>query len=421
MKTHFRFPRLPDAYTPARLFVQGAVLIVSGILIRLHPSRFLSLALLSCQLGLGLGAAAALLDSFAHPVERRSFLLKALALLCGCAATLLFPKALGTSLALLFGVWIAVNALFKFVYAIQLRHDRQRGVFGNVLGGLIHTLFAVMLLTSPLQALLPLSEWMGLYLVVYGSYSVVDGFRELLGTDINGKRVRQRIRLSPPVLLSSLIPMGLLRALDDPDDAAETARWTRRETNDQTATRDLEIFLHLSKNTAMGFGHVDIALGNRVYAYGCYDESSNRLFGLLSDGVLMEVNRNRYLPFCLGYEKKKLISYGVTLTDAQISRLQQTVADFLQGSVRWTPQPGSVSYAFSRQTGAAFYKLQNGPFKTYNALKTNCVALASLLCGASGVDLMNLQGIVTPGSYYVFLDRQFRRPNSIVISRTVYR
>ena len=58
---------------------------------------------------------------------------------------------------------------------------------------------------------------------------------------------------------------------------------------------------------------------------------------------------------------------------------------------------------------------------TYNALKTNCVALANLLCGASGVDLMNLQGIVTPGSYYVFLDRQFRRPNSIVISRTVYR
>ena len=49
------------------------------------------------------------------------------------------------------------------------------------------------------------------------------------------------------------------------------------------------------------------------------------------------------------------------------------------------------------------------------------MALADILCGASGLDLMNLQGIITPGTYYAFLDRQFRRPNSIVISRTVYR
>ena len=54
-------------------------------------------------------------------------------------------------------------------------------------------------------------------------------------------------------------------------------------------------------------------------------------------------------------------------------------------------------------------------------LKTNCVALANLLCGASGLDLMNPQGIVTPGTYYAFLNRQFLRPRSIVISRTVYR
>ena len=87
----------------------------------------------------------------------------------------------------------------------------------------------------------------------------------------------------------------------------------------------------------------------------------------------------------------------------------------------WQPPADDPQALFARETNATFHKLRKGPFQTYNALKTNCVALADILCGASGLDLMNIQGIVTPGTYYVFLDRQFRRPNSIVISRTVYR
>lgn len=73
-----------------------------------------------------------------------------------------------------------------------------------------------------------------------------------------------------------------------------------------------------------------------------------------------------------------------------------------------------------QEAHAEFYKIGQGPFKTYNVLTTNCVAVANMLSGSGGVDLMNPQGIVTPGTYSEFLDRQFLRKKSIVVSRTVY-
>ena len=285
----------------------------------------------------------------------------------------------------------------------------------------MHGLFGALLLAYPLWSMLPLTLLLGLYSLGYGLFTLGDAVRELLGTDIKGRSVRQRIRIAPPILLTALIPQWLLRMLNDPDEAEETSRWTRRETNDRHAKRDLEIFFHLSKDTAMGMGHVDIALGEQVYAYGCYDASSNRLFGLISDGVLVMAKREPYIAYCLDHEKKKLISFGVSLDQAQRESVRAAAERFMAGSTLWTPPEESPQADFARATGATFHKLRKGPFQTYNALKTNCVALADILCGASGLDLMNLQGIITPGTYYAFLDRQFLRRNSIVISRTVYK
>ena len=87
----------------------------------------------------------------------------------------------------------------------------------------------------------------------------------------------------------------------------------------------------------MGMGHVDIALGEQVYAYGCYDASSNRLFGLISDGVLVMAQREPYIAYCLDHEKKKLISFGVSLDQAQRESVRAAAERFMAGSTLWTP------------------------------------------------------------------------------------
>ena len=46
--------------------------------------------------------------------------------------------------------------------------------------------------------------------------------------------------------------------------------------------------------------------------------------------------------------------------------------------------------------------------------------LADSIIGKSGSDLLKMSGIITPGTYYEYLNREFRKKNSMVISRTIY-
>ena len=412
---------LRKAYTPVRLFVESLLYLAAGVWLFARPQTSLTWLVEVSRWLLAGGAVFVLAEGLLHGREKRADFAKAGLLGAGAAALFWWPAAAGASVSVIFGAWVTLNALCKLVYGLQLLHDGQRGWLSNFIMCGVQAAFAVGLFVQPVAGMLSLTVLLGLYCIVYGLFALGDAFRELLSTDVKGRRIRQRIRIAPPILLTALLPKWLLRMLDDPSEKEETARWTRRETNDAQATADMEIFFHLSKDTAMGFGHVDIALGDTVYAYGCYDSGSNRLFGMISDGVLVTADRARYVPYCLEHERKKLIGFGVSLDEVQRARVRQAAEHFMAGSVLWTPAAGSEQDGFAQATGAHFHKLTRGPFKTYNVVKTNCVALADLLCGASGLDLMNTQGIVTPGTYFTFIDRQFRRKNSIVISRTVYR
>ena len=87
------------------------------------------------------------------------------------------------------------------------------------------------------------------------------------------------------------------------------------------------------------------------------------------------------------------------------------------------PNRGAVDDYASRlyeATGARFYKFRSGRFKTYFVLGTNCVLLADRLIGASGSDIIHVSGIITPGTYYDYLNRQYLLQNSNVISRHAY-
>ena len=64
----------------------------------------------------------------------------------------------------------------------------------------------------------------------------------------------------------------------------------RKEKNDQTV--DLEIFVHTSETSFfLAMGHVDICYQGTVISYGSYDPRSERLFGMVGDGVLFKANR----------------------------------------------------------------------------------------------------------------------------------
>ena len=46
--------------------------------------------------------------------------------------------------------------------------------------------------------------------------------------------------------------------------------------------------------------------------------------------------------------------------------------------------------------------------------------LADYIIGKSGIDLLKMNGVITPGAYYEYLNREFQKKNSMVISRKIY-
>ena len=71
-------------------------------------------------------------------------------------------------------------------------------------------------------------------------------------------------------------------------------------------------------------------------------------------------------------------------------------------------------------TGAKFYKFNSGKFKTYFVLNTNCVKLADEILGKCGINIIKISGIITPGAYYDYFDREFGFKKSNVVSKTIY-
>ncbi len=414
---------LRKAYTPTSMFMEALALLVIGILFFTNPEGTLKFAVSAIHILAWIAALNSLFKWLTKRDEHRPSLFHAL-LMLGLALFLsAYPAFIVSSASWIFAVWILFNALAKYIYAYQLWKTKSHGRIWTLLQGILYSLFALSVFSDLAGSAVSLSRLLGLYAFVSAIFALIDATRELLGTDMDGKRVKQRVRFKPPVLLTALLPMRLLRMMDDPDEEAEIEKWTRQETAIENARPNLEIFLHLGKNAAFGFGHMDIALEGKAYSFGCYDSTSNRLFGAFSDGVFFEADRDQYLQYVLTHEKQRMIGYGVVLSEVQKTAVLNKINEFLDQSRRWypsvekTPEPKMME----REAQAEFYKIGRGPFKTYNVLTTNCVAVANMLSGSGGVDLMNPQGIITPGTYSEFLDRQFLRKKSIVISRTVYR
>lgn len=415
---------LQKAYTPASMFLEALVLIAVGILFYVNPEGTLNVVGPIFHILLYILAADGIIRFITKRNEQWSALIRSILFLGLAVLLTVKPELFSSSLSLIAAIWILISAAARYIFVYQLLHTKSSGWLWTLIQAILYTLFAVVILTDLTQGMIPVTGMLGLYCLVSGLFALIDAFRELLGTDIGGKRVKQRMRFKPPIFLTALIPMRFLKAMDDPDEQAEIEHWTRKETSLENAEPNLEIFLHLGKNIAYGFGHVDIAIDGWTYSYGNYDATRNKLGGAFSDGVFFKAEREAYVRFCLDYEKKQLICYGVVLSDEQKAAIHKSIDDVLDKSTHWDPDPekNADQYKLTQEAEAEYFKVGAGPFKTYNVLTTNCVALANLISGSSGgVDLMNPQGIVTPGTYADFLDRQFRRKNSIVVSRTVYR
>lgn len=152
---------------------------------------------------------------------------------------------------------------------------------------------------------------------------------------------------------------------------------------------------------------------------------------MVGDGVLYKSQREKYIDLCKRESQKTLFGYGISLTAQQEVAVQKRLAEIDSLLVPWEPDSELITksdghkdhtyaYKIKTETEGKLYKFIKSKFKSYFVLSTNCVLLADSIVGQAGTDILNPKGFIAPGTYQHYLDTEYERPNSLVVSKTIY-
>lgn len=334
-------------------------------------------------------------------------------------------------LALVIGVYQIFHATINLVTYVLYRKNKIRPRFRLLLDGLVLVfLGGTSLLSSTGNSVFQLFV-LGAYFFLYGVSNIRDGF--LFEEEIGKNHLKRRVRISLPIVLAALIPASTLAKINKfMQENADEREDIHLGMVKSGKTAELEIFIHTAETSLFSaIGHVDICYQGRVISYGNYDPSSETLFGMVGDGVLYFCDRDKYIDLCKRESQKTLFGYGIDLTPEMEKAVQKKLAELKQLTIPWEPSADKImtgdgkedyiyAYKIRHETDGELYKFIKSKFKSYFVLSTNCVLLADTIVGQAGTDILSPKGFIAPGTYQAYLDREFEKPNSIVVSKHVY-
>ena len=357
-------------------------------------------------------------------------------ILCILGSFVLFtvPQIIEGTFNLAVGALGILIGLFVLINSIKLKRDGASWI-GNLLVALVYIFFGIEMVFSANEGRL-FSLIFGTYLILFSLNIFSDALVNLMGSNTRAQKAKKRIRISMPVIFAAFLPIKLLKKVnklveEDPDALLLLSDQTNKQTS------DLTIFIHTREGLITGMGHVDICIDNLVYSYGNYDSATWKFGGFLADGVMVEMDSKSHIKQALEVENKILMAYELALTPEHKKAVAAKLNEIIKDLIPWEPLAeqnkkgeikgkldnyNDIASQLYKSYKAKFYKFKFGnPFKTYYAMGTNCVKLADTIVGKSGINLLKVNGIITPGSYLDYLDRLYERGDSIVVSRTLYK
>lgn len=233
----------------------------------------------------------------------------------------------------------------------------------------------------------------------------------------------RRMRVGLPLSFSALLPSWLLRFMRKSITADEKLRRAVMDAQIDIAQGEpanVEVLIHLSDAFKESFGHVDIALGDKVISYANYDDSKTILFGAISDGVIAMVDRAKYIKHLLNTENKVLIGFRLKTGRDHQAQMETKVHELCPVMEQWEPPyaswekqqgaqelpPDDGASKLYRDTGCTFWKVKKRKYRFFFCMNTNCVSFADELLGIIGIDRLRFSGTLSPGDYYAYLDGQ---------------
>lgn len=429
MRNFQRYLRTYASASATALSAAGSLAI--GIFILTHPPFLVKITpyLLS-----GLFAWMFLADVVRLIAERALFQIKdglRLTAFAGAAAVI---YALSARVWYLLTFFMAVYALmFAVSYGIsfwQNRRERSAAPFRYLLSAIFHWGFAIAFFVNHIQMADYALIIIGIYLIFVSLSTFGDLFERLLPEAWKEKLPRW-FHIPLPLFMATFIPMRALREINRKydDDAAEVS-----SPLDSEPLSNVEILIHLTKTGTNAIGHADIVIEGTTYSFGNYDDSRRRLFGALGAGILFTIQDTRsYVRLTTLPPQSLVFAYGLRMNEEQIGRMKERLREILSRSAPYYPDAQLIDMGridpkkcrdycsrLYKTCDATFYRFTSGPYKHYWVLGTNCVVFIDELLGAAGVGRI-AAGIISPGTYYDYLEREYARPGGLVAYRRVFR
>lgn len=335
------------------------------------------------------------------------------------------PNTFLSLFPIIFGFYMLINGMSKLLAYCIYKEQKLKGYHPTLFASLLDFLFSFIMIFNTSSNIKLLTIILGIYLILFGMTYFYDFLKDLFPDFFSSNKRKFRITL--PIFISTLIPYKVYTKLNNVLDKYITPVHVNNKNT--SGNVDLEIFIHV-KNTAVGsIGHADLCFENKVYSYACYDDKSKKLFKTLGDGTFVIINsKSKYLKFCTSHSKKTIFSFGISLTEKQKEKIKKELEKIQEYSYRWLSNQeldNNVEYndyasILYRYTKAKYYKFTKGKWRKYFLFSTNCVKLVDKVLGATGSDILKINGIITPGAYYNYLDKEFKRKNSNVVKKEIY-
>lgn len=325
---------------------------------------------------------------------------------------------------IIFGMYMLLNGTIKFITYIVFKNRENLNYYSVLLGSLIDLIFSYIMISQPTKNINRLTIILGIYLILFAITYFKDFLKECFPEK---KKKRRGIRITIPIIFSVLIPYKVFQKINKLLETWKTAVNIKDKQINKKI--DLEILIHVQDSAIGKVGHADLCFEDTIYSYGCYDEESKKLFESIGDGTLFVTKeKEKYIKFCNNHSDKTIFSFGLSLTKDEKEDVKKEIERIKSYTYPWRniqtkeKEKKRNDYALSliKETNAKFYKFNKSSYKTYFLLSTNCVKLVDDIVGATGSDLLKINGVITPGSYYAYLEKEFKRQNSNVISKQIY-
>ena len=272
---------------------------------------------------------------------------------------------------------------------------------------------------------------LGIYFICIGIINITDFITEIIPKKTSTK-IKRAIRIPLPILATLFIPRFLLKTINNVLQTEQSIDDFSYTKNNQIP--DLFVIVHLANKGTATFGHVEIAFDDKIYSFGNYNRHSRMLFDSIGDGIIAVADKKAYMEYEITVQDRYLIEFGIKLTQTQKNKLIRVINNLITKDVEpYYPdlqlyemgliEAGNyhdISSDLYKLANAKFYRITKGPHKKFFVFKTNCVMLAEHILGSLGKNVIAINGIIAPGTYYEYLNTEFKKKTTNVITRKIY-